>query len=376
MTIVYDVSHIRQRRAGIGRFAALLLRALIAADAQRSYILHAWAPDLDRRTIESFSGPNVRLNLASVPGALKRLYWNILPAPKLERFIGAFDLFHSSEALLPPLGVRRSVATFYDAAFHKFPQFYGGWTARKWEYLFRRSVRKADAVIVISESTRNDLIEMTGISSRKVHIVRPPVDPIFNESASSEQKDRVRRKYSLPDEFFLFVGTLEPRKNVVRLVKAFEMFHQKHRTDVSLVLVGGKGWLYEDTLAAIETSPLRSRILLLDYVEDADLSVLYQTAMMFVFPSLYEGHGFPVAEAMASGVPVITSNNSSLKEIGENAALLVDPENVNDLSRAMESLFTSKDLRDELSAKGRQRAMQFSLANAAHVVLHLYDTLG
>jgi glycosyltransferase involved in cell wall biosynthesis len=377
MVIAYDVSHIRQHRAGIGRLATIQLQGLLAADRQRNYVLHGWAPDLDMERIQSFAQANVRLSVAQIPGVIKRLYWNwnALRIPPLETLIGPFDVFHGAEPLLPPVGKRKSIVTFNDSAYYKFPQFYGKWIARKWDYLYRRSLGKADAIIVLSESTRNDLIEMMALPPERIHIVRPPTDPVFSTERSPQEEADVRNRLSLPDQFLLFVGTIEPRKNIPRLVKAFEMFLERRKEPVSLIIVGRLGWLYEDILASINASPARKNIVLLNYVSDTDLAVLYRLASMFVFPTLYEGHGYPVVEAMSSGTPVITSNTSSLKEIGEGAAVLVDPENVGDICTAMQRLDREESLRQEMVSKGRERAAQFSVKNAVDAILTLYDVM-
>lgn len=374
MIIAYDVSHIRRQRAGIGRLATIQLQGLLAADRQRTYVLHGWSPDLDIETIQSFQQPNVRFSVARLPGTIKRLYWNYLRIPPLPTLIGPFDVFHSAEPLMPPVGNRRSIVSFNDSAYFKFPHFYSRGTAEKWDRLYRRSLAKADAVIVLSENTKADLIEMMALPRQKIHVVRPPTDPIFSQSRSPQDEMRVRGKFSLPDQFLLFVGTLEPRKNIPRLVKAFEMFVCAQNRSVSLIIVGRRGWLYEDILATINASPARENIRLLDYVTDADLAILYRLALMFVFPSLYEGHGYPVVEAMTSGTPVITSNNSSLKEIAEGAALLVDPENVAAICEAMQRFSGDENLRRDMSMKGRQHAAQFSVKNAVDRILRVYTS--
>lgn len=375
MTIVYDVSHINKQRAGIGRLATIQLRGLLSLDRRRRYILHGWGRDLDMDTIRAFARENVQISTALVPKAVKRLYWNYLRFPALDNVVGSFDVFHSAEPLLPPIGKKKAIVSFNDSAYYKFPHFYNRTTARKWDYLYRRALRRADAIIVLSENTRNDLIEMLNLPREQIYVVRPPTDPIFSPRRLPEAEEHVRRKYSLPDQFFLFVGTLEPRKNIPRLVKAFEMFLLERQQQISLVIVGRRGWLYEGILHTVNSSPARDRILLLDYVADADLAVLYRLALVFVFPSLYEGHGYPVVEAMASGTPVITSRNSSLKEIGEGAALLIDAENVDEMCEAMYTLATDENLRRELVAKGLRRAEQFSVKNAAEGILAVYDSL-
>lgn len=374
MIIAYDVSHIRRHRAGIGRLATIQLQGLLAATTRHEFILHGWSPELDLETIRSFKGKNVRLSVAVMPGTIKRFYWNLLRFPPVGTFIGKFDIFHSAEPLLPPVGRGKAVAGFNDSAYYKFPHFYNPITAKKWDYLYRRSLRCADAITVLSENTRNDLIEMMSLPPEIIHVVRPPTDPVFSGDISSEELASVRSKFSLPRDFVLFVGTLEPRKNIPRLVQAFEQFNAEH-PETALVIVGRKGWLFEEILSTIEGSPVRKKIMLLDYVSDTELAALYRLGSMLVFPSLYEGHGYPVVEAMVSGTPVVTSNNSSLKEIGEGAALLVDPENIADISGAMHRVYTDRMLRDELIGNGRERARRFTAGNAASAILHVYDTL-
>ncbi len=375
MIIAYDVSHIRKERAGIGRLAAMQLQGLLSSDRRRTYILHGWAPDLDREKVQSFVQENVRLSIARIPGTVKRIYWNTIRFPPLETFVGEFDLFHGAEPLLPPVGKKKSIISFNDSAYYRFPHFYSPGIAQKWDRLYRRSLRLASAIIVLSENTRRDLMEMVALPEERIHVVRPPTDPRFSPIRCEQEEADLRAKFSLPGRFILFVGTIEPRKNIARLVTAFALFLERQREPAPLVIVGRRGWLYDETLAAIASSPCRERIFLLDYVSDGDLAVLYRMATMFVFPSLYEGHGYPVVEAMASGTPVITSNTSSLREIGEGASLLVDPESTEAIAGAMERLYADPDLRRELAGKGLQRAAQFSLANAVEAILKLYESL-
>lgn len=374
MIIAYDVSHIRKHRAGIGRLATIQLQGLLSAGTKHEFILHGWSPELDLETIRLFQRPNVRLSVAVLPGTIKRVYWNMLRFPPVSTFTGRFDIFHSAEPLLPPVGKAKTVAGFNDSAYYKFPHFYSTLTARKWDYLYRRALRRANAITVLSENTRTDLIEMMGLPPEIIHVVRPPTDPVFSTEIPSETMDGVRSKFSLPEQFVLFVGTLEPRKNIPGLVRAFERFYAEH-PDTALVIVGRRGWLFQDILSTIEQSLVRRHIMVLDYVSDTELAVLYRLASMLVFPSFYEGHGYPVVEAMISGTPVITSNNSSLKEIGAGAALLVDPENIDDIAGAMHRVLTDHRLRAELVAQGRERAGRFTVQNAAQAILHVYDSL-
>lgn len=374
MIVAFDVSHMLRRRAGLGRFSVVMLRSLLSADRERTYVLHGWSRDLDEEAIRSFVQPNVRLSIARIPGAVKRMYWNYLRFPELQKIIGPFDVFHGAEPLLPPVGNNHSIVTVHDLAYKKFPHFFDEWTARKWDFLYRRSIQKADAVIVPSVNTRNDLLEMISLPPEKVHVIRPPVNPAFSGACPADVAADIRMKYSIADQYILFVGTIEPRKNIPGLIRAFEILQGKTSHPLSLVIVGGTGWSFSDIMTTITTSKAAKNIILPGYVDDTSLAALYRSALMFVFPSFYEGHGFPVVEAMASGIPVITSNNSSLKEIGDGASILVDPDNSEQISEAMERLYLDEALRAELALKGRQRAAQFSVKNAVDGILRLYTS--
>ena len=182
-----------------------------------------------------------------------------------------------------------------------------------------------------------------------------------------------RLKNNLPSKMILNVGTLEPRKNVVSLIKAFEKLKQKGYKDYKLVIAGEKGWLYKQIFKEVEHRDLKKEILFLGVVKDEDLPMLYNCADMFVYPSLYEGFGLPPLEAMACGIPVITSNTSSLPEVIGDAGIMVDPGDVNSLCEAMYNVLTDKELRCQMSKKGLKRAKLFSWEKAANEILEIYD---
>ena len=370
MTVVFDISYLQQTGAGITRYCRELLRGLLAKDVKNDYVLHGWSLSLDRDEIASLARDNVRLSARRIPGPLKRMYWNRIRFPALGALVGAFDIFHSAEPLLPPLGKGVGVITVHDLAYLRYPRLFQKSVLRRDPFV-RGSISRAGAIIVPSLATKSDLVELLGVDERRIHLIRPPVFAGCSPLRERGTDEAVLRKYRLRPPFALFVGVIEPRKNIEAIIRAFE----KAQGDFDLVLVGKPGWLYQGTLLAINRSPARSRIHLLGFVPDRDLPSIYRNARFFVFPSLFEGYGSPVAEAMASGLPVITSRNSSLREIAADAAHLVDPGNDEELTAAMQLLAGDDAACRRLAALGLEQIRKLQEVNAPDAVLRLYDDL-
>ena len=372
MIIAYDVSYIQRGSAGIGRYSRELLKDLLDIDKQNEYILHGWAFTIDRSELGSFRNKNVRLSIARIPGPIKRFYWNRLRAPSIGAFLGEFDVFHGAEPLLPPLGDVPGIITVHDLAYVRHPEFFEKGVLRRDPYV-RRSVRESAAIIVPSLHTKGDLVNLFGVDERKVRLVRPPVHRGCSPLRDPVRDSAVMRKYGLNSPFALFVGVIEPRKNVEGIIKAFELLQAAHPTDLDLVLVGRNGWLFEGTVRSIAHSAARLRIHRLQFVSDTELMSLYRSARFFVYPSFYEGYGSPVAEAMACGLPTITSNNSSMQEIGDGSVMLVDPRNIEELAAGMLELSENSTTRDRLSASGLLRIREIHARSAAHTIMALYE---
>jgi glycosyltransferase involved in cell wall biosynthesis len=371
MTICFDVSYVQHRRAGLGRLITELLPALLEQDSENAYILHGWSYSLDVEKLAELKKPNVTTSLAKIPGNVKRWYWTRARFPFLESLIGAFDIFHSADQFLPPLKHAKSVATVHDLASLKFPEFFDQSVLRMNAFL-EEHVHRADMIIVPSEHTKHDVIALMSVPSERIHLVRPPVSSTF--SAKPKANDAaIAKKFALEKPYILFVGTLEPRKNVAAVIEAFNRLSAT--TKCELIVVGKKGWMCEPILHAIENSPVNNRIRHLDFVSDDELAVLYRRAMMFVYPSFYEGHGSPVAEAMASGIPIITSANSSLREIADGVALLIDPSKPDEIAEAMHMLLDDEVRRVEMRQRGLHVVEQFSANAAARNVLSIYRSL-
>ncbi len=366
-----DATAAIHQRAGIGRSVRELVRALAALK-----------PDLPLRL---FVAGAHRADLAYAPGSAvyrpsrfsemthARL-WHRLRAPlPVELWTGPLDLFHATDFALPPTRPRtRTVATVHDLAFERYPD---ETMPGMLDYLKRvapRSARRADAIIAVSQATRQDLIELYGIPAEKIHVVYHGVTPDFCPERDPAQEAETRQRYQLPEgPLLLTVGTLQPRKNHLRLVQAFA----RTRQPAALVIAGSPGWAYGEVRGEVEHLNLRRRVRFVEWVEDRDLPALYRMATAFVFPSLYEGFGLPVLEAMASGAPVIASRASSLPEVVGEAGVLVDPLDVDGLAAAMDALLSDADRHAALREAGLARASNFTWAKAARQTWAVYESL-
>jgi glycosyltransferase involved in cell wall biosynthesis len=242
---------------------------------------------------------------------------------------------------------------------------------------FARIRRQADMVIVPSYAAAEDVVRYLKVERERIVVIPMGCEPRFRPIVQSARAATLRRRYALPERYVLFVGTLEPRKNVEALLQAFaSLLGEKPHDDLKLVVAGGKGWGGIDLQAKVEALKLGDRVIFTGFVNDDDLPDLYRGALMFVYPSLYEGFGLPILEAMACGTPVITSNRSSLPEVAGDAALLIDPTRPEELAAAMTSLLCDGTLRQELRSKGFIRAGEFTWEAVAQKTMAIYRTVG
>jgi glycosyltransferase involved in cell wall biosynthesis len=236
------------------------------------------------------------------------------------------------------------------------------------------AARRAAAIITVSQHAKREIVAGLHVPAEKVHVIYEAAAPQYHTITDAAELDRVRQHYHLQKPFVLYVGTIEPRKNLIRLVRAFA-HAQRQNPELELILVGQLGWHYGSLLKTIEDLQLGSAVRRPGYVPDEDLPVLYNLARVLAFPSLYEGFGLPVVEAMACGTPVLTSNGSSLAEIATNASYLIDPLSVDDIAQGLLCLTTDDDLHARLRTAGLARSAQFSWKRAAEETVRVYDAV-
>jgi glycosyltransferase involved in cell wall biosynthesis len=363
-------------RTGVGHYAERLIRHLPRVDPEGSYTawyLHARGLLRPRRFFADV--PGLRERASRVPARLFQPVSSRLQVPRLEWLVGGFDVLLATNFLPPPTGhPERAVLVVHDLAFEVYPR-----TApqidERWRRRFARAVRRCGAVIVPSVSAKGDLVARHGIPEDRVHAIPHGVDAEAFAAVPAEDLARVRARYGIRGPYVLFVGGLEPRKNVVALVRAFAA----SGIEASLVIAGGRVRWFPAEEARIFAEarrlpePVRSRVIMTGYVSEPDKRALIAGALALAYPSLYEGFGFPVLEAMAAGTPVLTSNVSSLPEVAGEDALLVDPKDEHAIAEGLRRIVEDGALRERLIGPGRARAAGFTweaTARATAAVLH------
>lgn len=374
MNVCMDLQAALGQRGGIGRYVRELFRHL-AAEAEEGETLSGFFFDFKRSqpggsAAERMFGRGAELRACRwLPGRLVQGAWKRIHAPPYNWFAGESDLYHFPNFIRPPLArTRKSVVTIHDLAFMRMPE-----TTEKKNLAWltaeiRRTTDNADAVITVSRFSAREIHECLGVEEERIFPVWHGLDS-FPEPPAEEEAAALRRELGLERPYLLMVGTIEPRKNIPFLVKVFEELRD---FDGDLALVGGLGWKTEGILAAIDNSPRRDRIRRLGGIRDDQLAAVYAGAAAFVYPTRYEGFGFPPLEAMARGVPVISARNSSLPEVLGDAPRWVDGFDAVEWADAVRSLLNDSGALTTMRAAGVEQAAKFTWAEAARQTWAVY----
>lgn len=377
-----DATAVPPRPAGAGTYTLQLIRALARSALPAEFFVFADAHgqqllDLPGEPSRPGSSP-VHTILTPTQPPFRRVLWEQLRLPGLARQY-RLDVLHSPHYTRPYQLPCASVVTFHDMSFFLYPEMHT--RARRWFFplAIRLSARRADALIAVSESTRRDALRLLKLASDKItaipHGIGEEFRPLATEAGWEELRARLHRKYQLPEAFILYVGTIEPRKNLGVLFNAFANLLQSG-LDLHLVLVGQLGWMYQETLAQIQHLGIGRRLRQLGYLPPEDLPAIYNLARIFVYPSIYEGFGLPPLEAMACGTPVITTRTSAMQDLVGEAAWLVAPDDERALTEAIRQMWTDPALRQEYSLRGRRQAAPFTWERTALATWQVYQTAG
>jgi glycosyltransferase involved in cell wall biosynthesis len=369
MNVCIDLSAAVHHRAGIGRYSQELAAALVDLDPGSTYTAFYNRPKDAHPDPPVDRLPKICVPWGDKPWRLRTMLSHLARLPQ-DSLLPGVNLFHGADHLLPYLARVAGVFTLYDLTYLLTD------TASTWNRLYLtlmvpRFLRSAAGVIAISESGRRDLLRRYAIDPGKVRVVYGGVDARFRPPSAAARAE-IRMRYGLPANYLLTVGTIEPRKNLPRLLEAYRTLIDRG-ADIGLVIAGRRGWRSGEFFARLDSLGLRELVILLDSVPDAGLPALYGAADLFVFPSLYEGFGLPPLEAMACGVPVIASSSSSLPEVVGDAGVLVDPLDAGALASTIEGVLANPDLRERLKAEGAARAARFTWDAAARAIRQVYQ---
>jgi len=356
---------------GIGTYTRNLLRHLARIDTESEYVLLCQQTDM---AIAGQLGANFRTVLEPSPHYSIREQIHVPWVLRRERP----DVFHAPHYVLPPAARCRSVVTIHDCIHLMFPQYLPNRAA----YAYARAsmwsaVRRSHRILTVSEASKRDIIHFFNVAPEKIVVVYNAIDERFSMAPGEEDVARVRERYQLDHEFVLYVGNIKPHKNLVRLIEAFDLLRQRAGCDqLKLLIIGDEISKLPALRRAVHRHKLHKHVRFLGFQPDATLAILYRLAAVFVFPSLYEGFGLPPLEAMACGTPVVTSNVSSLPEVTGDAAMLVDPYDVESIAGGVQGVLQSPALRDELREKGIRRAREFSWERSVARTRELYQEIG
>jgi len=363
MRIGLDIRIAYYARGGIRNYTLRLLEALAALDGDTDYrVLHS-----RKERAPLLPGPNFRPVACWTPSHHRLERWAF--GAELVRL--GLDLLHSPDFIPPAFGFHRSVVTIHDLNFLYYPQFLTAESHRYYHRQIEWAVQRADHILADSHATKADLASLLSVEPEKVTVVHLAADPAFRP-LPDEKVRPVLARYGLEPGYLLFVGTLEPRKNLPGLLQSYRLLVDGRAASAPLVLVGGKGWLYEEVFKRVETLHLIDWVRFLHGVPDADLPALYNGASLSVTPSFYEGFGLPALESMACGTPVVVADRASLPEVVGEAGVLVNPEEPESVANGLARVMTDKALRARLRALGLAQAARFTWEKAARETLAVY----
>ncbi|MHC4859826.1 MAG: glycosyltransferase family 4 protein [Planctomycetota bacterium] len=371
MRISLDITSAIGDRTGVGTYTRELGRALLRRRGPHSIRLVAHVfrhPGWHARIVRLFGRAPVRASRLIPHGAILEMD-RILGWPHAETLFGPCDVFHGTNFLAPPCRSARAVVTVHDLAFVRFAAEIP--VAHRYRRYIRRAVTRADRVIAVSEATRRDVIELFGVEASRVAVVHegaPSSFPVLSEAEWAEARRRLR----IPERFLLFVGTLEPRKNLVRLLGAFRRVAARLRNSLTLVIAGRLGWSYGPILEAVEHTRRIAPVVLTGFVPTSLRNTLYSRAAAVVLPSLYEGFGLPVLEAFTGGAPVVAGDAGALREVAGDAALFADPRDEESIAERIVQATEDEDLRGEMIERGRRRVALFSWDRASRETFEVY----
>jgi glycosyltransferase involved in cell wall biosynthesis len=371
MNIAVDLRSLHTSEfSGVESYTVNVLEQLLTRDRENTYTL--FYNGFKRKRFEYLHFINAKYKQTGYPNRLLNLSIKLTGRPYLESLIGPCDiLFLPNWNLCSVRPETKVILTVHDLSPIIMPEMYNI-KARMWHSFIniKKLVHRADAIIAVSQHTKDALTEILKVPESRVSVAKLGVDQeSFSPYLDVDQLRAVRNNYGLPGDFMLFIGTIEPRKNLYNLIEAFDRLEDPSH----LVIAGKWGWKYREILNRIEKSPKRRMIKIIGYIPEADKPYIMKLARAFVWPSLYEGFGLPVLEAMSVGTPVLTSQVTSLPEVVGESALLVNPYNADDIAKGMEMVLRNESLRERYAVRGIERSREFTWDKTAAKLADIID---
>ena len=380
MKIAFDaLPLVSERITGIGWCEAGQTTAMARLYPDNSYIYNFFSHKNDTQKterIKQFLNTGIKTNTADFSGYLYRLISNFLPFPYYKFFGSDCDITHFFNYIVPPCVKGKSVVTVHDMVYKAFPETVRARTKYMLDTGLKKSMKRADIIVTDSEFSKSEIIKYFPQYQDKIRVVPCGVDlERFYPCDDRDKIERVKKDFETGDEYFLYLGTIEPRKNIERLIEAYAEFVKNTENPPNLVLAGGKGWLYDNIYSKAEKLGIQKRVIFTKYIPSEDINALMCGAVAFVFPSIYEGFGMPPLEAMACGVPVVVSDEASLPEVTGNCAVKVDAYSVNSIAEGLDRIYRDGNLRQKLKIEGIERAGNFTWDKSAEILYKVYREL-
>lgn len=381
MNIAFDVHPLLDNnKSGVGYCQYGFIKTMIKRYPDNNYIfnffnLRNYQKKIDKLNI--FDDWNFIINDCKFcNNSIYKMIWNIIPL-KYNWFFGKnADVTHFFNYHIPPGVKGKTVVTVHDMTYKRYPETVKLKTKKMLDINLKRSLDRADVIIAVSEFSKKEILHYFPNCEDKIKVIYNGVDlNRFNTNIDKNSQILVQNKYKIEENYLLYLGTIEPRKNIERLIESYYLVNKESSDTPKIVLAGGKGWMYDNIFKKVDDLKLKDKVIFIGYIEDEDVPALIKGAMIFLFPSIYEGFGMPPLEAMACGTPVLTSNISSLPEVVGDSGVLVDPFSKESIKDGILRMLNDDNLRQELSIKGQERAKLFSWTRVTEKLYNIYQSL-
>ena len=381
MKVAFDIQPLLDdEKTWIGYCEAGFVRNIVLDHPETAFALEYFSfknADAKKKKAAIYLAQNAEISdCGKITGRVYRFLSSLFPLPYRWFFNSGADITHFFNAIIPPFVKGKKVVTIHDMVIRRFPESMNARTRFVLGLSLRKTIKRADMIITVSEFSKQEILKYYPCSAQKLKVIYQGIDlELYHDGISREESRRVCGVYNITDDYILYLGTLEPRKNIERLIEAYALLRNRQAAAPVLVIAGKKGWRFDGIFHQVKKLGLDDRVIFTGYIPDQDKSALLAGAGFFCFPSLYEGFGLPPLEAMACGTPVLTSNAASLPESVGNAALLVNPYSVENIAEAMERLCVDTALRESLREKGLEWVKRFDWNRLSESLYSVYVSL-